>query len=167
MDTKRLLKIGRDVLLVAVVFAGVSAWQTRHHLGSADPVPRFEVDRLDGASKQTLPAAERRSLLYFFAPWCGVCKLSAGNLATVRRWNGDEAADVVAVALDYESVEDVRRFVDEHEVGVDVLLGNDAVRDAFRVDAYPTYYVIDAEGRVEHVSVGYSSLVGMAARLAL
>lgn len=149
------------------VFVGVGAWQTRDHLGSSDPAPAFALPSLRDDIPTALPVKGKRTLVYFFAPWCGVCKLSAANLATVRAWTSAEDSDVLAVALDYETRADVQTFVDEHAVGVPVLLGTDAVRDAFRVTAYPTYYVLDAEGRVEHVSVGYSSLVGMVTRLAI
>lgn len=167
MTRKRLLRLGRDLLVVGVVFFAISTWQTRDHLGAGAPVPAFEAARLSDGIVTPLPVAGRRTLVYFFAPWCSVCKVSAGNLATVRRWVGVEAADVVAVALDYEKADDVRRFVEDHDVGVAVLLGTEALGAAYRVGSYPTYYVLDAEGRVEHVSVGYSSIVGMYGRLVI
>jgi thiol-disulfide isomerase/thioredoxin len=164
VQPKTITRYARDALIAIAVIAAISIWQTRDHLSGDDAIASVALPRLDGDTKHALPAIGRRTLIYFFAPWCGVCKFSMGNLDVLRGWF---SADVVAVALAYENVDDVRRFVVENDIESTVLLGNEAMGEAFRVTSYPTYYVLDADGRVEHVSVGYSTLLGMLVRLAL
>ena len=46
-----------------------------------------------------------------------------------------------------------------------VLLGQDAVQRAYRVDAFPTHYIIDPDGRVAWQGQGYSPTVALWLRL--
>jgi hypothetical protein len=48
-----------------------------------------------------------------------------------------------------------------------VLLGDRAAQEAFAIEAFPTLYVLDAEGHVEHTAAGYTSTLGMLWRTAL
>jgi hypothetical protein len=46
-----------------------------------------------------------------------------------------------------------------------VLLGNDQVMRAFRIDAFPTTYVVSEDGRIEDAAVGYTTGFGLRWRL--
>lgn len=85
-----------------------------------------------------------------------MCKLSIGNLAFVT-----EDIQVAAIALDYRSIEEVADFIDGKELSVPVLLGTSALSKAYKISAFPTYYVIDSKGNVSQRSVGYSSALGL------
>jgi thiol-disulfide isomerase/thioredoxin len=161
----RLKRLVRDLLLAVAVVSAVSWWQTRDLLPAAAPAPALIEPYLDAAE----PAApfdlsafsDKTVLLYFFAPWCGVCKLSAGNLHHLRRLTSADDTAVVAVALDYESAADVRAFVRDAGLDVPVVMGDAKVRDAFKITAYPSYYVLAKGGVIAHASVGYSTLFGL------
>jgi hypothetical protein len=42
-----------------------------------------------------------------------------------------------------------------------VLLGDDTTQAAFAVTAFPTYYFVDARGRVTGSAVGYTTTLGL------
>ena len=68
------------------------------------------------------------------------------------------------VALDYGDEQAVREFLDEAGFNQPVFLGNaDTARD-WSIRAFPTYFVIDAEGRIASSSVGYSTTIGLQMR---
>ena len=71
---------------------------------------------------------------------------------------------VVAVALDYQDEASVAAFVADQEIHVPILLGTSEVAAAFRINVFPTYYVLDEKGSVDSRSVGYSSEIGMKLR---
>lgn len=161
------LKVLRDVLIIATIVAGISVWQTKDLLSGSSPAPAVMVESPEGervALTDVGEAAGAPKLLYFFAPWCGVCKLSMSNAQTVADWLGKERVSVVGVALDFESPAEVAAFVAEHAPGMRYYLGDATVRDAYKIAAYPTYYVLDGDDRVIRTSVGYSSLIGLLAR---
>jgi len=154
--------LAAEVLLFAGVFLAVHAWQTRGLIdtGAALPAPATALPDLEGRQRDLQEFLGRPVLVYFFAPWCGVCAASADNLGRLARWRAD-GLHVVLVALDYETVGDVADYVRRHELAVPVLLGDRHTAAAWRVAGYPTYYVLDGEGRVRRRDFGYSTLAGL------
>ena len=60
--------------------------------------------------------------MYFFAPWCGICRSSIDNLDHMLV--GGDVAWATAVALDFTSPAEVQAFVDETGISLPVLLGS-------------------------------------------
>jgi len=146
-----------DVLLIAGVMFGVHAWQTRE-LPVDEPAPETLLALLDGSGLANAVEPGRVGIVYFFAPWCFYCKASIGNLDDLAAAG---AAWGRAVALDYGGPDEVRAFVEEAGVEAPVLMGTARTAADWSVRAFPTYYVIDAEGRISSRSVGYSTWLGM------
>ena len=144
------------------VFIAASAYQSRNML-SADraAAPELRGPTLAGSAYDLGAASGRPTLVYFFAPWCRICGASADNLARLRRWRDPDAFEIVAVALDWSSVEEVRDYVERHELGVPVVLGGAGIRERWQIFAYPSYYVLDSEHGVTRRDVGYSSQFGL------
>ena len=109
--------------------------------------------------KIQLLSNDKETVIYFFAPWCQICHLSIENLEEFYLEN--ENINVIAVALDYVDVKEVRDFANQHELTFPIALGNEAIKHQFSISAYPSYYVIDKENKVVEKSLGYSSKVGM------
>ncbi|MEJ2129777.1 MAG: hypothetical protein P8X81_13170, partial [Woeseiaceae bacterium] len=86
---------------------------------------------------------------------------SAGNLNRLRNWRDEEDIEVIAVALDWATEDEVREYVERHDLNIPVVLGdaNDARR--WKVQAFPSYYVLDTEHRVIRRDVGYSTQLGL------
>jgi thiol-disulfide isomerase/thioredoxin len=156
----RILKILKHLLFAVLVIVGVNYWQTKDlPVGLA---PAGMVQGIDGANV-SLQETGRQSLIYFFAPWCGVCRMSMPNLNHVQRFF--PGLTVIAVALDFANPRDVQIFAKEVNLTVTAALGDDHLREQWRISAYPTYVVVDEEGKVAVSSVGYSTLVGMLVRV--
>ena len=108
------------------------------------------------------------TLFYFWAPWCSVCKLSMPNLQEFHLSQVDnpksKQVKVVAVALSYESEQEVINYLQERKYGFTSVLGDQQVSDAFKISAFPTYYLIDKNGYLVSKSMGYSTELGMILR---
>ena len=160
--TKRWLRLVGDGALLILVVVAISWWQTRHHArGDATP---FSLRSLDGATVSTADLAGRPTLLVFWAPWCRVCHANAAAVERVSRWF-DESARVVSVASEYQSVEEVRATAAREGWPAPVLLGGNRVAREWGVQAFPTFFFLDERGRVHASAAGYTSTVGLAARL--
>ena len=150
-----------DSLLILAVFLAIHAWQTRDlPLDESAPVTRLAL--LDGSGLADAVRPGEVGVVYFFAPWCIYCKTSIDNL------DGLVASGAVAwgtaVALDYGATSEVAEFVEETGVSLPVLMGHGGTASDWSVPGFPTYFVIDAEGRIVSRSVGYSTWLGMRAR---
>lgn len=149
-----------DVVLILAVFWAVHAWNTRDLPGSG-PAPQLSLAMLDGDPRASLPG-QGTGVVYFFAPWCSICRHSIGNLdRLVERGDVDWAR---AVALDYADPDELRAFIEETRLTQPVLLGDRGTGANWHVRAFPTYFVIDGKGRIASRSVGYSTLAGMRLR---
>lgn len=150
-----------DALAIIAVFIAISSWQTRN-LPSDDNTPQLKAVWLDSASADYAMPAGDTGVVYFFAPWCSICRHSIGNLSELVS-SGDIAWARV-VALDYRNIDEVREFIAETNVTLPVILGDAQTAEDWQIRGYPTYFVIDAEGRIVSRSIGYSTKLGLKAR---
>ncbi|GAA6173391.1 hypothetical protein NBRC116592_30610 [Colwellia sp. KU-HH00111] len=107
----------------------------------------------------SLNSQGKNTVIYFFAPWCQVCHVSIGNLQALYQKN--KQLDVIAVALDYSSVDEVMAFTQQHQLTFPIALGSEKIKQAFSISAYPSYYVINKENSIIGKSLGYSSALGL------
>lgn len=152
-----------ELLVVLAVVLGISAFQARKHLRDV-PLPALALRDLDGASVALDALRGKKTLVYLWAPWCGVCGVESSNVAHVQSLVGDRAR-VVSIVVGYDGIEEVQRYVREHDVHYPVPLGDAAVERTFRVTAFPTMYFVDAEGRITRSVSGYTTTAGLLARL--
>ena len=148
------------IILCAIVFA-VSIWQSRNML---DVDSKIFLDKqllvgLDGQAS-ALIKSDNTSLIYFFAPWCKVCSMSIGNL----EYLDPEKINIVRVALDYSNVQEVQDFANKHNISSQILLGHEALKQQFKIQGYPTYYIIDEQQKVLAKAFGYSTALGLKLR---
>lgn len=150
-----------DAALILAVFFAIHSWQTRD-LPLDEKAPATMLSVLDRAEIRSALTAGKPGIVYFFAPWCFYCRTSIGNLDDLV---ADGHVDwATAVALDYENDAEVREFVEQTDISMPVLMGNGGTAADWSVRAFPTYYVIDSDGRISSRSVGYATGFGMWAR---
>ncbi len=148
--------------LIAVVFFGGLAFQSRNMLAAdGQAAPELRGTTLGGQLYELENAAGRPALVYFFAPWCKFCAASSGNLNRLRRWRDVEDIEIVAVALDWATANEVRDYVERHDLNVTVVLGDANVARLWQIYAFPSYYVLDSGHRVARRDIGYSSQLGL------
>lgn len=164
-EKPRWLVWARDAGIVLLILIAVMTYQTWNHVGHGQAAPSFDLERLGGGEGlSTSSLMGKPTVLYFWAPWCSVCEASSSNVSAVHDAVGDDA-NVVSVALEYRSLDSVRDFATRNDARYPVFLGNEAVRDAYSVTAFPTLYVLDDEGHVSSSVVGYTTELGIRARL--
>jgi len=98
-------------------------------------------------------------VVYFFAPWCQICNLSIENLEAIHQQNSN--IDIMAIALDYESRESVIDFAKRHQLTFPMAYGTPEVKIAFKVKAYPSYYILNKDNSIVGKSLGYSTETGL------
>lgn len=158
----RRLLIALEIVLAVVLIYSIYWWRTHDLLPVDEAVesPPLALTSLAGETVRLEDLRGRPAVLYFFAPWCGVCNASAHQLRWFDAWLGDEVS-VVLVALDWESVDELRDYRDRHRLEAPILLGDGSVSRAFRIRGYPTYYVLDAMGRIVRRDFGVTTFAGL------
>ena len=150
-----------DVFIILSVILAVHAWQTKN-LPVNDKVPETVLALLEGSGIQSAVSPGETGIVYFFAPWCFYCRSSIGNLDDLV--GEGRIAWGTAVALDYSEAGEVQDFVEQTGISLPVLMGTRQTAADWGIRAFPTYFVIDAQGRISSRSVGYSTWLGMKVR---
>ncbi|HMJ54415.1 MAG TPA: protein disulfide oxidoreductase [Polyangiaceae bacterium] len=149
----------RDVALALLLVLGIRTYQQRD-------MPKGSVPLLTGSDLNGEPVslADYRGkplLLHFWATWCGVCKAEQHNIDAVAR-----DLPVLSVASQSGGTREIAAFVREHGVAPRVVVDEESVlARRFGVHAFPATFVIDADGAIRHAEVGYTTELGLRARM--
>lgn len=152
------------VLLVLGAALGVNAWQTRHvpdgaAPGFTAPLAGTEVELALAQWRAQHPG--RAVALHFWAEWCPICKLEEGSVSAVQQdW------PVLAVAMRSGPPAQVARVLAQRQLPwASVNDPDGAIAARYGLRAVPAFIVLDAQGRIRHAAVGYTTEPGMRVRL--
>jgi len=151
-----------EILLVVAIVGGIYAWQSRDLLPADERAraPAFELLDLQGRPWTLDSLAGKPAVLYFFAPWCGVCAASSPQLRWFDRWKGEDV-QVVLVGLDWSNPAELAQYAARHELTLPMLAASPQTAADYRIRGYPTYYVLDADGRIAGRDFGYTTAPGL------
>jgi len=160
--TKNILSYAAEGAVFAVLLLLFYAYQTHGLLPTGEQAaPALNVSTLGGESIDLSQRSAPATLVYFFAPWCGVCAASSGNIEQLRQLRDESELDILMVALDWQTTAEVQDYVDRHEITVPVLLGDSTISKNWNIYAFPTYYMLDSKHRIARRDLGYSTLAGL------
>lgn len=151
------------VLMVLCVLAGAHLWQTRH-LPSGQ-VPDV-VLQLSSGESTTLAAWRARHpgqpvALHVWAEWCPICSAEEHNITRLQAdW------PVMTIAMQSGGTAQVQRLLGQRGLAWPTAVDESgALARSLGVQSVPALLVLDAQGRLRAASVGYTSKLGMRARL--
>ncbi len=155
------------LLMVVGVFVAVQAWQTRDVPSGPAPDLRLTLLQPDGSTTDTTLGAWRAQhpgqpvALHVWAEWCPICKAEEGSVTAL-------SADhpVLTIAMQSGPPAAVAKVLRQRQLpwATAVDARSEAAR-ALGFKAVPAFVVVDANGQLRGASVGYTSSLGMRARL--
>jgi len=119
--------------------------------------PDFALQDVNGHTVKLSDYRGKVVLLDFWATWCGPCKIEIPWFQEFERQNKDRGFAVIGVAMDDEGWDVVKPFAQERGINYRLVVGNDSIAQQFGgVDALPTTFLIDREGKIASVHIGLS-----------
>ena len=124
----------------------------------AAPAPTFKARDLSG---RVIDVAQLRRqgpvLLDFWATWCKPCLEAIPELQDLHTRFGPRGLTVIGISVDGpRNQARIRPFVNRLGITYPIVLDDDErLRHLYQVVAMPTALLIDADGNVESVRVGY------------
>lgn len=156
----RLWYWAKQLGLLLIIVLGVRLYQQRN-LPKGEPPAWPEVRDLDGAPVSLEAYRGAPVMLYFWATWCGVCRVQQHNITAVA-----DDVPVLSVASQSGPPSAVRAYLAERPLGARVVVDPaGALAARFGVGAYPTTFFLDGEGQIRHAEVGYTSELGIRLRM--
>jgi thiol-disulfide isomerase/thioredoxin len=152
-----------DIAIVAIAFFAVHAFVTRDVVRG--PLPPLKGVLADGSALDVAQwqaaQGDGAFLLYVWASWCPICKAVEGSVDAVAR-----DAPVLTVAMQSGGPAEVGRFLAARGHRWPTLVDEDArLSRQLGVGAVPTLIFVDRGGRIQAVTQGYTSEIGIRLRL--
>jgi cytochrome c biogenesis protein CcmG/thiol:disulfide interchange protein DsbE len=117
--------------------------------------PDFSLKDSDGKVVRLSDFRGKVVLLDFWATWCGPCKIEIPWFMEFQRKNQDKGLVVLGISMDDEGWEVVKPYLAHMKINYRVVIGNDQTAQLYGgVDALPTTFLIDREGKIAAVHVG-------------
>lgn len=155
----RALRWTAELLLVVLVVMAVRVWQ-QWDLPQGQALP-LAGKLVDGGAAALPDPGGQPVLVHFWASWCPVCRLEQGSIQAIARDHR-----VITVAMQSGSEAEVRSHL--RAEGLDFAVLNDPdgqLAARWGIRGVPTSFIVDATGRIRFVEVGYTTELGLRARL--
>ena len=111
--------------------------------------PDFELKSLDGQTVHLSDFRGKAVLLNFWATWCEPCKIEMPWFVELQKQYGPQGLQVIGVAMDDASEQDIAKFAKNMGVNYPILIGKEAVGDAYGgIPFLPFTFFIDRSGKV-------------------
>lgn len=96
-------------------------------------------------------------ILDFWATWCPPCRKEIPHFVELQKEYGDQGLAIVGISLDEGGAEAVKPFAEKYEINYAVVMGDQEVAMSYGgIEAIPTTFVIDKEGKIVSKHVGYA-----------
>lgn len=116
----------------------------------------FALEDLSGRTVRLSDFRGKVVLVDFWATWCPPCREEIPGFVDLHAKYRARGVEFVGISFD-QSADPVRRFVRSFGIEYPIVFGTPDVAMAYGgVDAIPTTFVIDREGRIRAKHTGYS-----------
>ena len=152
------MKLLRDLFFIIIFIGLLQAFMQRDmHLGEVPELPGNIISGKDIAGLVT----NKPAIIYFWGSWCGICTAIQSTISDVLHdYSG------VTVALRSGNDADVLSYLEKNKLGWQVISDNDGVlAQKFGVSAVPTVFIVDPNGEISFVTLGYVTEIGLRLRL--
>lgn len=160
---KKILGWAKELLLasvILVVILNVVSFLKKPELSSS-ALPHFELKSTTQKSISSQNYTGKPLLIHFWATWCPACKLEASNIETLSK-----EYQVIAIAVNSGSDDEINLFLEEHKLSYDVINDNEGkFASKFSISSFPTTFIYDKEGEIQFSEVGYTSTLGLKLRM--
>jgi len=117
--------------------------------------PDFSLESLDGKSMRLSDLRGKAVLLNFWATWCGPCKIEMPWFVVLQNKYGAQGLQIVGVAMDDASKEDIAKFAKDMGVNYPILIGKESIGDQYGgIPALPESFFIGRDGKMVDKIIG-------------
>lgn len=148
----------REIAIVLAIFAGVQWWQSRGTVEGR--APALEEEGLDGPLSLSALKGQA-AVVHFWATWCGVCRAEEGSIDAFAR-----QAPMISVAVQSGGEDKLQAYRQDRGVSFPMTADPEGrIATRWGVTKFPTTFFIAPDGTIRSVSVGWTSSLGLRARL--
>ncbi len=147
------------MLIILAIFA-IRIWQQQDLAHGM--VPSFTSKTLTGEILSATPTTDEAILVHFWATWCKVCHFENANIQSIAN-----DYKTLNIAIQSGSNHDIATYAKANDLKLDNII-NDAsgsLSKLFGVRGTPSSFIINPQGNIQFIEVGYSTEIGLRLRL--
>ncbi|GJM27158.1 MAG: hypothetical protein DHS20C16_35730 [Phycisphaerae bacterium] len=125
------------------------------------PAPEKSFVTTDNAERKLGGKSDKVKMVCFYASWCGYCKRTLPKFQKLQEEYKDKDVEFIAISLDDRTgkrKKTEKEVIDHYsKMGLDIPLFLDGKKDvgrAYKVQSFPTSFVVGKDGVIEAVHVG-------------
>jgi thiol-disulfide isomerase/thioredoxin len=119
------------------------------------PAPDFSLESLDGKTTHLSDFRGKAVLLNFWATWCAPCKIEMPWFIDLQKQYASQGLQIVGVAMDDASKEDIASFAKDMGVNYPILIGKESVGQEYGgVNGLPESFLITRDGHIVDRIIG-------------
>jgi thiol-disulfide isomerase/thioredoxin len=123
--------------------------------------PEIEATLLSGKNISLYQYRDKPLMIHFWATWCPTCKLEAPTIDKLSH-----EYQVLTIAVNSGTDEEIDAFMRENGYSFPVIHDKHSeIAKAYKISAFPTTYILDENGNVDFIDVGFTSDVGLRLRM--
>lgn len=147
------MKIHRIAFVLALILSFGTAC-SRAEPVPATVAPAWKLAGPDGKEVSFAQFKGKVVVVDFWATWCGPCRTEIPGYIALQKKHEKDGLVIVGIAVN-DTPESVKAFVEKQGVNYTIVMGDDAVVEAFGgIEGIPTTFIIDREGKIRERKVG-------------
>lgn len=117
--------------------------------------PAWKLKDLNGQDVSSDQFKGKIVVVDFWATWCGPCVSEIPGYVELQKKYGPDGLVIVGMSVDQKSPQYVQKFVQAHGMNYTVVMADDEAVAAFgNIDAIPTTFLINRDGRIINAKTG-------------
>lgn len=152
----RILRDWGIALLVGVLVFFLANWLGGRTSGPMPPTgqlaPDFALINLAGGTTRLSESRGRTTVINFWATWCGPCKAELPEFTAYAKEHPE--ITVLGVVVPRSEGARLPEIVARFRIGYPVLVADDTIERNYPIDAFPTTYVVRADGTIADIQMG-------------
>lgn len=113
----------------------------------------FKLKTVDNKELKLSDFKGKVVVLDFWATWCPPCRKGIPDLVDIQKSIKD--VQVIGISVDENPQKVIPVFVKEFKINYQIVIGNDEVYEKYGgIEAIPTTFIIDREGKIRNKHVG-------------
>ncbi|MDI6840666.1 MAG: TlpA disulfide reductase family protein [bacterium] len=115
--------------------------------------PDFTLDDLKGKRYTLSEQKGKVVVIDFWATWCPPCRVEIPKLISL--YNKYKTQGLIILGIGFDKKEKLNKFAKSYKINYPVLIGTPDIVKTYNIQAIPTTYIIDKEGKIASQHVGF------------
>ena len=126
-------------------------------LNVGSDAPNWTLTNGTGQKRSLTDYKGKVVVMDFWGTWCGWCIKAMPQIQAVHEKYKDQPVAILGMNVENDPSADPLGFMKKSGYTYEQIMKAESITSAYKVTGYPFLYVIDQEGKVLEVEVGYSA----------